>query len=485
MRGRRRQGSTAGGIRSSTARRAGVRCDGGGVARGPAGAFRFGWQETDADGVCAFQTVMPGPRDAGRARGGAPQSVLLRARPVATPLHAHLLRRRSGAGDRCRPCRVPADRRGTLVARRDDAAPSAWRSTFACRESRRPSFSTYDGVMGTRLIDTLGPPTRSRPSFRTSRSFNPCSTSQAALAPVQAPLGIIPASAAEAIVAAARAELLRRRSDRPRRARVGHAGRPAGPGPARARASADAGRARFVHFGATSQDVSDTAFVLCSARGPIIGGTAARLAHGPARAVGRACRHRHARPDVAASRPADHLWFEGRGLVCGLRRSCAAGGRVRRRADSCSSRGAQGRWRRSVRRAWRLAGARRALGLHVRPPWHAHRDRLAASRARARLHGHARQDRPRRLVADAGRSRRSGGARRRIVHDAAQAQSRRVRDRLAAATRARARGVVPHRHGAGARARRRQLACRVADACGVPRRPRGRRRWRWRTWRKA
>ena len=72
--------------------------------------------------------------------------------------------------------------------------------------------------------------------------------------------------------------------------------------------------ARYVHWGATSQDIVDTAMSLLIDRACAAHGRAmhAALAATLRDAVRSARRHGHARPHAAAARAADHLRPEGR-----------------------------------------------------------------------------------------------------------------------------------------------------------------------------
>ena len=89
-----------------------------------AGAFLFGRRDTDPAGVCAFETVYPGQV----APGDAPHvnlCIFMRG------LLRHLYSRCYFAGDAALEtdailAEVPGDRRGTLIARRHETAPSAW-----------------------------------------------------------------------------------------------------------------------------------------------------------------------------------------------------------------------------------------------------------------------------------------------------------------------------------------------------------------------
>ena len=91
-----------------------------------AGAFLFGRLETDPAGVCAFETVYPG-QGAPDTRDAAHVNLCIFMRGLLR----HLYTRVYFAGDPSLEtdailAAVPPDRRGTLIARRDEAVPSTW-----------------------------------------------------------------------------------------------------------------------------------------------------------------------------------------------------------------------------------------------------------------------------------------------------------------------------------------------------------------------
>ena len=90
------------------------------------GTFLFGRLETDHGGLCAFDTVHPGHAAPG-ARDAAHVNLCIFMRGLLR----HLYTRLYFAGDPSLDtdailAAVPPDRRGTLMARRDDAVPSTW-----------------------------------------------------------------------------------------------------------------------------------------------------------------------------------------------------------------------------------------------------------------------------------------------------------------------------------------------------------------------
>jgi len=91
----------------------------------PAGTFLFGRMGTDPAGVCAFDTVYP--RQAPDARDAAHVNLCVFMRGLLR----HLYTRLYFAGDPSLEtdavlAAVPPDRRGTLIARRQEAMPSTW-----------------------------------------------------------------------------------------------------------------------------------------------------------------------------------------------------------------------------------------------------------------------------------------------------------------------------------------------------------------------
>jgi len=202
---------------------------------------------------------------------------------------------------------------------------------------------------------------------------------ESALASVQAGLGIIPAGAAAAIRVAARANHF----DAAGLAREGRASAtPIVPLVAalRARVAAvESASAPFVHWGVTSQDISDTTLVLLLTRTvPLIGGTQARLAH-----MLRAMSDEHAGTLMAGRtllQPATPITFGLKAAVwlAGIRRAwrqlqeAIAAAAIVQCAGPAGTLAPLGDTGVAVRRG--LAGA---LTLRDGPPWHTERGRLA------------------------------------------------------------------------------------------------------------
>ena len=184
-----------------------------------------------------------------------------------------------------------------------------------------------------------------------------------------------------------------------------------------------------------------------------------------------ASRHRGGRPHLAAARAADAVRAEARRICRGaapLAHAAAAiaqrdaGAAVRRRRRHARRARRQGiGGRRTAGAGTQAAAARSALAHPSRP----HRGGGLRVRHPRR---HLRQDRPRRLADDADRRRRGlravGRRPRRLLHHAAQAQSRRGRERARRRHHgAQSRGDDFCRAGAGSRAQRRALARGMAD----------------------
>ena len=145
-------------------------------------------------------------------------------------------------------------------------------------------------------------------------------------------------------------------------------------------ASSDADAARYVHWGATSQDIIDTALVLqLRASVPLVAGDLGRAADAAAE---------HARRHATTPMPGRTWLQQATPITFGLKAAgwCDALGRVRRGLESALENaivlqfgGASGTLAALGDRGSVVATALgRALALPVPPiPWHAHRDRLA------------------------------------------------------------------------------------------------------------
>ena len=256
---------------------------------------------------------------------------------------------------------------------------------------------------------------------------------EAALARAEAALGVIPASAAGPITNACRAESFDLAALAEAATRSGNLAIPLVKALTANVAKVDAEAARYVHWGATSQDVIDTGAMLGLRAG--IDALLADINRAIAGFAGLARQHRHT--PVVARTWLQHALPMPFGLklaeyAAALHRSKLRLQRLRRETLALQFGGAAGTLAalgdKGLPVAERLAeeleaaAARRALAHPPRP----HR----GSGLRVRHHRrHLRQDRARRFADDADRCRRSVRALRRrprrLLHHAAQAQSRR------------------------------------------------------------
>ena len=431
----------------------------------------------DGDGSFEILTVKPGPvsRPSGAIAGAAHRRVGVRPRACCTACVTRIYfadeaagqRRRSGAG--ARPGRAARD------AARAAGRRTATASTSASRARRRRSSSPSDRALFAGVY-ARGEVAR-RPTAR-GHGCARCSTSRRrSRGALRTARGLI-RGARERDRIAACADACARVRCSPRSAATATAmhaiaGRRAGGGAARA--VGEPATPGYVHLGATSQDILDTArcwsrAARCAAarrccaprprsrrRSPT---RTARRRWSGARCSSRRCR----RPSGCAPRAG---CTDSTRLARGLPRSRDASSRCRWAARSGARSpavAAQRRRRARARRADRCRGRRSGCA-------------PASSRRARRAGGRAREDRPRRDAARAARGRRGSRTRdarsRRLVGDGAQAQPGRrgVRARVHDA-RPRARRDAARGDGAGARARGRRLAGGVGDAqrAAAPRR---------------
>ncbi len=175
---------------------------------------------------------------------------------------------------------------------------------------------------------------------------------EAALAGAETSCGVIPASAAAPITAACRAELYDLDALAAGALRAGTLAIPLVKRLGEEVARSDKTAAGWVHFGATSQDVLDTALVLQLRRAmPLLLGAGRGCGLAPASPRARAPGHAHAGPNPAPAGAADHLRAEGRRVARGRRArhgsAPAGGGRgvavaIRRRGRNAVGAGGQG-----------------------------------------------------------------------------------------------------------------------------------------------
>src|SRR5579863_1723284 len=204
---------------------------------------------------------------------------------------------------------------------------------------------------------------------------------EAALARAEARAEVIPVAAAEAIAKAARPEAFDAGELSRQALRAGTLSIPLVKALTAAVRAADAASARFVHWGATSQDVSDTAIVMLLAR-------AAPILAADHQALARALRHlseAHAQTVMLGRtllQPAPPVTFglKTAGWLAAIERSGRRMHAAFEDASVLQFGGASGTLAalgdRGIEVSEELA---KELGLQNPPaPWHAHRDRLAA-----------------------------------------------------------------------------------------------------------
>ena len=204
---------------------------------------------------------------------------------------------------------------------------------------------------------------------------------EAALAEAEASLGVIPRAAASAIRGAARAELYDAIAIESEARQAGNLAIPVVRHLTARIASADAVSARYVHWGATSQDIIDTALVLQLRESvPVIIGDLARAADA---AAAHARRHRatpmagrtwlqQATPITFGLKAAG--WLDALDRVTRALRSALDDALVLQLGGASGTLAALGDQGTAVATAMG-----EGLALQVAPiPWHAHRDRFAA-----------------------------------------------------------------------------------------------------------
>ena len=202
---------------------------------------------------------------------------------------------------------------------------------------------------------------------------------EAALADVEAQLGIVPRSAVEPIRAAANADLYDRHALAAEAAEDGNPAIPLVRHLTRKVAEENADAARYVHWGATSQDIIDTALVLQLQRAvPLI---LAQLDRAAAAAAGHARRH------IDTVMPGRTWLQQATPITFGLKAAGWLGAIARQRASLAAALdearvvqfgGASGTLASLGERGLDVADALAArLGLAAADiSWHAHRDRL-------------------------------------------------------------------------------------------------------------
>ncbi len=324
-----------------------------------------------------------------------------------------------------------------------------------------------DGVLRAMTFDAIFVPAALRAAVSDRAWFEAMLEAERALANAEAIVGVIPAHLAGPIAEACVVE----RFDVEAIVASGRsAGNPAEPLVRALRAAVGGEAAEFVHFGATSQDIVDTAAMLVSRRAvelileELDGLAAACAALAEAhRETPMAARTllRQAVPTTFGLKAAGWLAaiMTAREHVWGV---TAPGAARRRGRDARGARAGRARRLAAVRGGARSLRARAAVAFRPFPRGGA---RLGARGRGGRL----REDRPRRGAARAdggGRGARAGGCRR-LLDDAAEAQSGRIGDRLGMrAAGRRGLGRSRRRASRGARAVGRCLARRMGRALG-------------------
>jgi 3-carboxy-cis,cis-muconate cycloisomerase len=235
--------------------------------------------------------------------------------------------------------------------------------------------------MPPRLIDSLATTGPLADLFSDDSLLQAMLDFEVALARAEARLGIVPASAADAIQAAAKAGNFDAAALAREALRGGTAGIPLSKTLTAKAAAANADAARYVHWGATSQDVADTGLILVLKRAqPIFAGDLARLE----RALGRLS-DRHAETlmlgrTLLQAAPPVTFGLKAAGWLAAVRRSRARVDAAFPEALILQFGGASGTLAALGDKGIEVGRAMaEELGLGFPDaPWHAHRDRLAA-----------------------------------------------------------------------------------------------------------
>jgi len=235
--------------------------------------------------------------------------------------------------------------------------------------------------MSSRLIDSLATTGALAEVFSDQSILQAMLDFEAALARAEARAGVIPGRAAEAITAAARAEGMDAAAIALEARESGTVSIPLVKALIARVQAADAPSARFVHFGATSQDVADSAMVLTIARArSILAADHTRLER-----TFRQLSDRHAGTVMLGRtllQPAPPITFglKVAGWVAALVRGWRRVDSAVEEAGVLQFGGASGTLAALGDRGPAVAGALADdLGLrNPEAPWHAHRDRLAS-----------------------------------------------------------------------------------------------------------
>ena len=220
----------------------------------------FGWGRSgcDAEGRYSFVTRKPGRVTDGNGGLQAPHlSLLVFARGLLKPVRTRLYfpGEETNADDRVLAA-VPERR--ALDPRRASARQAGWSSTSVSRATSRRRSSRSE------VFERLFVPAEFRDATSDTAWLHAMLDAESALAGAEAQAGVIPAAAAEAIAAACRAEVFDAAALFEAGRAAGQPGRAARPRAARRRRRRS--QREYVHWGATSQDVVDTAAMLVAAR---------------------------------------------------------------------------------------------------------------------------------------------------------------------------------------------------------------------------
>ena len=295
--------------------------------------------------------------------------------------------------------------------------------------------------MTSRLLDTLGTADAFADATRDRSLLAAMLQFEVALARAEARLGVIPADGRGRNRRVRRCERIRYRGDRRRGEDLGHASRLASL--RHSRPGFESGMRRgagYVHWGATSQDVTDTrAGAVPRQARPLLERHHGRLVKALRKLADTTLTRVMLGRTLLAAGAAGHLRAEGRRMVRRMlaRMGPRAAGFYRR--DGSPVRGGVGNTSRLLKVAasrsrWSSGGS---FGPTVPDaPWHAHRDRLAALMAACAVYvgalGKIATDISLLMQAEVGEAAEAGGE---IVDDAAEAEPGGLRRGLAAATR--------------------------------------------------
>ena len=383
-------------------------------------------------------------RPAGAAAGAAPRGRRVRARAPQARRDADVLPGR-GRGER--------GRSGAVRGRRGTAA----RRSSRCREPDgslrfdiRLQGDGRDRVLRAVTFDAIFVPEELREAVSDRAWVEAMLEAERALANAEALAGVVPGASRRADRRGVPDRELRRRGDR-RGGAVSRATRPSRSS-ARCGRSSAARRPTFVHFGATSQDIVDSAAMLVARRAlGLIGGELDGVAAACAGLARGAPVDPDGRADAAPAGGADDLRLQGGRMARGGRRGAGRLASAARPVLPPSSAGRRARSRRSVptgsqvRRLLRGRARARGAGAALAHGPRAHRRARLGARDRR---GRVREDRARRRAARADRGRARSASR---PGRAAPRRCRTSETRSARRSRSRARGAC-RRAAGGARA---------------------------------